>query len=228
MIDFTHLHVHSEYSILDGMSKIPALVDKAISDGMNAIALTDHGNMFGIKEFADCVKNKNKSLAADKQFKPIIGVEAYCARRTLYDKDKNFKTVNPRNGKEQIVDQSGYHLILLAKNKKGYENLCKLVSISWIDGEYYRPRIDKNVLEKYNEGLIVCSACLGGEIPQLVMNGNISAAEKSIMGFKSIFGDDYYLELQRHKTNREGADTSTYEKQKTVNVEILNLARKCF
>jgi DNA polymerase-3 subunit alpha len=227
MIDFTHLHVHTEYSILDGMSKIPVLVDKAINDGMNAIAVTDHGNMFGIKEFVDYVKSKNKTLSAEKQFKAIVGVEAYCARRTLYDKDKNFKTINPQNGKEQIVDQSGYHLILLAKNKKGYENLCKLVSISWIDGEYYRPRIDKNILEKYHEGLIVCSACLGGEIPQLIMKGNIEAAEKSVMWFKNIFGDDYYLELQRHKTNRENADTNTYEKQKTVNAEILKLAEKC-
>ncbi|MDR2064999.1 MAG: DNA polymerase III subunit alpha [Prevotellaceae bacterium] len=226
MIDFTHLHVHTEYSILDGMSKIPALVDKAISDGMNAIAVTDHGNMFGIKEFVDYVKTKNKSLPGDGHFKAIIGVEAYCARRTLYDKDKNFKKINPSTGKEQIVDQSGYHLILLAKNKKGYENLCKLVSISWIDGEYYRPRIDKNVLEKYHEGLIVCSACLGGEIPQLIMKGDIDAAEKSIMWFKNIFGSDYYLELQRHKTDRKNADTSTYERQKTVNAEILKLAEK--
>ncbi|MDR0754732.1 MAG: DNA polymerase III subunit alpha [Prevotellaceae bacterium] len=226
MTDFTHLHVHTEYSILDGMSKIPALVDKAISDGMNAVAVTDHGNMFGIKEFVDYVKTKNESLPADRQFKAIIGVEAYCARRTLYDKDKNFKKINPVTGKEQIVDQSGYHLILLAKNKKGYENLCKLVSISWIDGEYYRPRIDKNILEQYHEGLIVCSACLGGEIPQLIMKGDIDAAEKSAMWFKNIFGDDYYFELQRHKTNRKNADTGTYEKQKTVNAEILKLAEK--
>jgi DNA polymerase-3 subunit alpha len=227
MIDFTHLHVHTEYSILDGMSKIPALVDKAISDGMNAIAVTDHGNMFGIKEFVDYVKTKNKSLPDDKHFKAIIGVEAYCARRTLYDKDKNFKKINPATGKEQIVDQSGYHLIVLAKNKKGYENLCKLVSISWIDGEYYRPRIDKNVLEQYHEGLIVCSACLGGEIPQLIMKSDIDAAEQSIMWFKNIFGDDYYLEVQRHRTNRKNADTTTYERQKTVNAEILKLAEKC-
>ncbi|MDR1198754.1 MAG: DNA polymerase III subunit alpha [Prevotellaceae bacterium] len=227
MTDFTHLHVHTEYSILDGMSKIPALVEKAIRDGMNAVAITDHGNMFGIKEFVDYVKKKNKSLPADSGFKAIIGVEAYCARRTLYDKDKNFKRINPRTGKEHIVDQSGYHLVLLAKNKQGYENLCKLVSISWIDGEYYRPRIDKNILEEYHEGLIVCSACLGGEIPQLIMSGDTAAAENSIMWFKNIFGDDYYLELQRHKTDRTNADTTTYEKQKTVNAEILKLAEKC-
>ncbi|MDR1347328.1 MAG: DNA polymerase III subunit alpha [Prevotellaceae bacterium] len=227
MTDFTHLHVHTEYSILDGMSKIPALVEKAIQDGMNAVAITDHGNMFGIKEFADYVKKKNKNLPADSGFKAIIGVEAYCARRTLYDKDKNFKRINPGTGKEQTVDQSGYHLVLLAKNKQGYENLCKLVSISWIDGEYYRPRIDKNILEKYHEGLIVCSACLGGEIPQLIMSGDIAAAENSIMWFKNIFGDDYYLELQRHKTDRTNADTTTYEKQKAVNAEILKLAEKC-
>ena len=226
-MDFTHLHVHTEYSILDGMSKIPRLVDKALNVGMSAIAVTDHGSMFGIKEFVDYVKSKNKSLPDDKKFKAIIGVEAYCARRTLHDKDKSVKRINPTNGKEQIVDQSGYHLILLAKNKKGYENLCKLVSLSWIDGEYYRPRIDKNILEQYREGLIVCSACLGGEIPQHIMGGDIESAEKSIMWFKNVFRDDYYLEIQRHQTNREGADSKTYEKQKEVNTEIIKLAEKC-
>ena len=227
MIDFTHLHVHTEYSILDGMSKISSMVDKAINDGMNAIAVTDHGNMFGIKEFVDYVKRKNTLQPANKKFKAIIGVEAYCARRTLYDKDKNFKQINYKTGKEQIVDQSGFHLILLAKNKKGYENLCKLVSISWIDGEYYRPRIDKNILEKYHEGLIVCSACLGGEVPHFILAGSLEDAEKSVMWFKNLFGDDYYLELQRHKTNREGADRETYEKQKIVIAEMLKIAEKC-
>jgi DNA polymerase-3 subunit alpha len=180
------------------MSKIPDLVEKAKRCGMSALAITDHGNMFGMKEFMDYVGGQNKSVKGDiksqetilksdtatdeekneaktkieslqKQiFKPIIGVEAYCARRTLYDKDKDYKEVDPISGKEYIVDSSGYHLVLLAKNKTGYRNLCKLISIAWVDGEYRRPRIDKNILQQYKEGLIVCSACLGGEIAKLL------------------------------------------------------------
>src|SRR5574344_2261014 len=179
-IQFTHLHVHSHYSILDGMSKVPDLVDFAMENGMYSIALTDHGNMYGIKELTDYCKKINGGVKgkikeqedivsdettseSDKQkaqteierlkktfFKPIVGVEAYCARRTLYDKDKNVKMINPESGKEQVVDRSGYHLILLAKNKKGYQNLCKLISKSWIDGNYGRPRMDKIELEKYH------------------------------------------------------------------------------
>ena len=210
---FVHLHVHSHYSLLDGMSSIPALVDKAIADGMNALALTDHGNMFGAKEFYDYVNKKNKKKEACQKFKPILGVEAYCARRSRFDK----------TAKE---DASGWHLVLLAKNKKGYQNLCKLVSTSWIDGHYYRPRIDKEVLKQYSEGLIVSTACLAGEIPRKILDGNIKDAEASIQWFKSLFGDDFYLELHRHKTNKEGADRTVYEKQMEVNAVLLDLARK--
>ncbi|MCL2651582.1 MAG: DNA polymerase III subunit alpha, partial [Candidatus Azobacteroides sp.] len=210
---FVHLHVHSHYSLLDGMSSISGLVDKALHDGMKALALTDHGNMFGVKEFFDYVQKKNTGKEDHEKFKPILGVEAYCAHRTRFDKtDKE--------------DGRGWHLILLAKNKKGYQNLCKLVSTSWIDGYYYQPRIDKDVLKEYSEGLIVCSACLGGEIPRKIMAGNIQAAEESVLWFKSIFGDDYYLEVQRLKTDKEGADRTVYEKQKEVNAVILELARK--
>ena len=183
MPQFTHLHVHTHYSILDGMSKVGDLIDKCKRTGMNAIAITDHGNMFGIKELVDTaakvngkVKDAIKALqkelkkaeeicnwdsvneikaqieAKEKEyFKPIIGCEAYCARRSLHNKDKDFKTINPENGKEQIVDASGYHLVLLAKNPKGYENLCKIVSMAWIDGYYRRPRIDKELLEEFHE-----------------------------------------------------------------------------
>ncbi|MDL2256733.1 DNA polymerase III subunit alpha [Bacteroidales bacterium OttesenSCG-928-I14] len=210
---FVHLHVHSHYSELDGMSTVSGLVDKAIKDGMKALALTDHGVMYGIKEFYDYVEKKNKGLSAEEKFKPILGVEAYCARRTLYDKSMK-------------EDGSGWHLVLLAKNKKGYQNLCKLVSLSWIDGFYYRPRIDKDILEKYSEGLIVSSACLGGEIPKKISAGDMQAAEEAIYWFKRIFGDDFYLELQRHKTDKPGADRSTYEKQALVNEAILELASK--
>ncbi|MDR0865494.1 MAG: DNA polymerase III subunit alpha, partial [Candidatus Symbiothrix sp.] len=210
---FVHLHVHSHYSLLDGMSTIPGLVDKAIKNGMKAMALTDHGNMFGAKELYDYVNKKNKGKEAHEKFKPILGVEAYCARRTRFDKSTK-------------EDGSGWHLVLLAKNKKGYQNLCKLVSTSWIDGYYYRPRIDKDALEKYSEGLIVCSACLGGEIPKKIASGNLQAAEDAILWFKNLFGDDYYLEIHRHKTDKEGGDRTTYEKQVEVNKHLLELAQK--
>jgi len=210
---FVHLHVHSHYSLLDGMSSIPALVDKAIADGMNALALTDHGNMFGAKEFYDYVNKKNKNNDSSQKFKPVLGVEAYCARRSL-------------TAKSEKEDGSGWHLVLLAKNKKGYQNLCKLVSTSWIDGHYYRPRIDKELLKQYSEGLIVSTACLAGEIPRKILDGNIAGAEESIRWFKSVFGDDFYLELHRHKTDKKEADHTVYEKQVEVNEALLDLARK--
>jgi len=243
MSSFVHLHVHSHYSILDGMSSISGLVDKAAKNGMNAVALTDHGSMFGIKEFFNYTKKKNGKVkeqlsalevqfaavgiseeekaeilkqievAKHKLFKPIIGCEAYVARRG-------------RLSKENQDDRSGYHLILLAKNKKGYQNLCKLVSTSWIDGMYYRPRIDHEILEKYSEGLIVSTACLGGEIHKKVESGNLAEAEKAIMWYKRVFGDDFYIELQRHKTDKPNADYSTYEKQMLQNEELIKLARK--
>ncbi len=256
MGNFVHLHVHSHYSILDGMSKVPDLIAKAKKNGMYAMALTDHGNMFGIKEFTD-VSNKENGKVKDKIkeqqaildaedsteeqkseaqqkieelnkqfFKPIIGIEAYCARRTLYDQNKDVKAINPETGKEFIVDRSGWHLIILAKNKKGYQSLCKLASIAWVDGNYGRPRIDKNILEKYHEGLIVSSACLGGEIDQLLMGGKYEEAKKSVEWFKGIFGDDYYLEIMRHKTDKPGADTKVYERQESINPDIIRLAKE--
>ncbi len=265
MAQFTHLHVHSHYSMLDGMSKIPDLVKKAKRCGMYAMALTDHGNMFGIKDFLDTVAKENgkvkdriKELEAKikeleavegdtvmpegtssisqlreeleqtkgQMFKPIVGTEAYCARRTLYDKDKNLKEINPENGKERILDSSGYHLILLAKNLQGYHSLCKLASIAYTDGFYNRPRIDHNVLKQYHEGLIVCSACLGGEIPQLIMAGKLKEAEEAVLWFKEIFGDDYYIELMRHKTDKPNANYQTYELQEKINPVLIELARK--
>ena len=265
MVRFTHLHVHSHYSMLDGMSKVPELVKKAKDDGMYSMALTDHGNMFGIKDLLDTVNKENgkvrdriKELEAKIKeveelytlsevpegtpklselqeelakvkgqiFKPIVGTEAYCARRTLYDKDKNFKEINPENGKDRVVDRSGYHLILLAKNLQGYHSLCKLASIAYTDGFYDRPRIDHNVLEQYKEGLIVCSACLGGEIPQLILAGRLEEAEKQVLWFKERFGDDYYIELMRHKTDKPNANYDTYRLQMKVEPELIRLARK--
>ena len=227
MAQFTHLHVHSHYSMLDGMSKIPDLVNKAKRCGMYAMALTDHGNMFGIKDFLDTVAKVNKNRAeGEPEFKPIVGTEAYCARRTLYDKDKNLKEINPETGRERVVDSSGYHLILLAKNLQGYHSLCKLASIAYTDGFYNRPRIDHNVLEQYHEGLIVCSACIGGEIPQLIMKGDLEGAEKAVLWFKQLFGDDYYIELMRHKTDKPNANYQTYELQQKINPVLIELARK--
>ena len=245
-MNFTHLHVHSHYSVLDGMSKVPDLIDKCLRTGMRAVALTDHGCMYGIKEFLDAAKKTNKKLKEKAQeadveyipFKPIVGVEAYCARRGRKDRDKDLKGINAE-GKQYIIDQSGWHLILLAKNKKGYHNLCKIVSESFMDECYYRrPRIDKELLREFHEGIICSSACLGGEISQKVMEGllqsaslpfeeRFKAAIEAVDWFKSIFGDDYYLEIQRHQTDKEGADQMVYQKQKDVNEVLVEIAKCC-
>lgn len=222
-MSFVHLHVHSNYSILDGMSKVPELVKRAMKLGMPALALTDHGCMYGIKEFIDVTNKANKG--ADKPLKPIVGIETYCARRSRNLKDNNFKELN-EDGKEIVVDKGGWHLILLAKNKIGYKNLCKLSSIAFIEGFYNRPRIDKELLEKYHEGLIVTSACLGGEIPQLILKDKVDEAEKSIRWFKNLFGDDFYLEVQAHKGNIEELNDAVYKRQLKVNKVIYELAEK--
>lgn len=189
MEDFVHLHVHTQYSLLDGQAAIPRLVDKAIADGMRGMAITDHGNMFGIKEFFDyCTKvNGKRKKEGLEPFKPIFGCEMYVARRG----DKSL-----REGKQ---DESGWHLVVLAKNETGYKNLIKLVSRSWVDGYYMRPRTDHKDLARFHEGLIISSACLGGEIPKKILAGDMAAAEKAILWFKEMQGDDYYLEVQRHK-----------------------------
>ena len=205
MIPFTHLHVHSQYSILDGAASVNSLINKAKSDNMTALALTDHGTMFGIKEFhLNCKK---------AGIKPILGCETYVAARTI-------------NNKNDKIDRSGYHLILLAKNKIGYHNLVKLISIANTEGFYYRPRIDKNLLEKYSEGLIVSSACLGGEIPSLLMKNQIKEAEDAILWYKKVFGDDYYLELQRHPSELPQQRQEVYDEQVKVNELILTLSQK--
>ena len=256
MSQFVHLHVHSHYSILDGMSKIPDLIKKCKHLGMNAVALTDHGNMYGIKEFLNCAKKENdkvkdaikaqEAIAADASaspeqqeqarrevealkaslFKPILGMEAYCARRSLHQKDKNVKEVNPETGTERIVDSSGYHLILLAKNMQGYRNLCKLSSIAFTEGFYNRPRIDHEVLKEHREGLICCSACLGGEIPQLILKGDLDKADSAVQWFKGVFGDDYYIELQRHHTTKPNSNQNVFQTQQRVNPVLVELARK--
>ncbi len=262
MQDFVHLHVHTQYSILDGQASIPALVDKAIRDGMRGMAITDHGNMMGIKEFFnytsklrgkaakavkaareklqaindgtyqpeagsdDAKKSKEDLLAetmreVEKQqriadFMPIFGCEMYVARR-------GDKTLH-----EGKIDQSGWHLVVLAKNEKGYHNLIKLVSRAWVDGFYMRPRTDPADLEEYREGLIVCSACLGGEVPKKILDGEIEEAEKTIEWYKRVFGEDYYLELQRHEVKDPGirANRETFPLQEKVNKILVELAQK--
>ena len=244
MSKFVHLHVHTQYSILDGQASINALVDKAMADGMPALAITDHGNMFGIKEFFNYVSKKNSktkgaikeaeaaakeaetagdiALAEEKRrdadelkgkiFKPILGCEVYVANESLLTHvDKH---------------DTGRHLILLAKNEKGYHNLVKIVSRAWTEGFYSHPRTDKADIEAHKEGLIVCSACLGGEIPRLISAGQIDEAEKRVKWWKDTFGDDYYLELQRHKATVPRANHETFPLQQRVNEELIRIARK--
>ncbi|MCH5181312.1 MAG: DNA polymerase III subunit alpha [Prevotellaceae bacterium] len=245
MLDFVHLHVHTQYSILDGQASVAKLLAKATADGMRGMAVTDHGNMMGIKEFFDEankmtakagkqvaeLEEKLAAVSAEEEresicrqlekarrtaaFKPIFGCEMYCARRGML-------------AKETKEDQSGWHLIVLAKNKTGYHNLIKLVSNSWVDGFYMRPRTDHEQLERYKEGLIICSACLGGELPQKIMKGDIAGAEASAKWFRDIWGEDYYIELQRHevKDPQQRANRETYPLQVKTNAELINIAHK--
>jgi len=218
MSSFVHLHVHTQYSVLDGQASVQALVDKAIADGMPAIAITDHGNMFGVKEFTNYIKKavkKHQEKGEDVALKPIIGCEVYVARHGKGNKRREVKD-----------DARGWHLILLAKNYQGYKNLIKIVSRAWTDGLYYTPRTDHADLEKYHEGLICCSACLGGEIPQYILKGDLEKAEAAVLWFKKLFGEDYYLELQRHKPTVPEAAQDTYPKQLEVNARLMELARK--
>ena len=220
MEDFVHLHVHTYYSILDGQSSIKKLVDKAIGDGMKGMAITDHGDMFGIKEFHDICNGVNKQRKKDglEPFKPIFGCEMYVARR------------GDMRLKDTKEDLGGYHLIVLAKNANGYKNLIKLVSNSWVDGFYNRPRTDHKELEKYHEDLIVCSACIAGEVPAKILRGDIEGARKSIEWHKNLWGDDYYLELQRHEVKNPDpnfrANRETFPLQQQANKVLIELAKE--
>ena len=195
MTEFTHLHVHTNFSILDGAANIELLVKKAADSGMKALAITDHGNMYGVLRFTDAAQKNG--------IKPLVGCEVYVSDGSRHDK----------RGRE---DRSGYHLILIAKNRKGYENLSRICSIGFLEGFYYTPRIDKEVLRKYSEGIIASSACLGGELPQALMNHGMEKAEQVIQEHLEIFGEDYYLELQRHGL----------PEQEPVNQQLLTLAEK--
>ena len=195
-MQFIHLHNHSHYSLLDGLPKIPELVAEAKKNNMKALGLTDHGVMYGVIEFyQECIKNG---------IKPIIGVEFYLARRGLKDKKPN-------------IDARPYHLILLARNNIGYNNLLKLTSIAHLEGFYYKPRIDWPTLEKYHEGLIAMSACLNGQIPQVILAGDQKEASDLVLKYKNLFGkDNFYLEIQSHPGQEE---------QERVNKELINLSK---
>lgn len=218
MEDFIHLHVHTYYSILDGQSPVEKLVDKAVANGMRGMAITDHGNMFGVKELYNyCNKINGKLKEQGKEpFKPIFGCEMYVARRTKADRVK------------EKGDAGGYHLIVLAKNYHGYKNLIKLVSRAWVDGFYSKPRTDRADLEKYHEDIIVCSACIAGEVPAKILKGDIPGAREAIEWYKSVFGDDYYLELQRHevKDPNQRANRETFPLQQRANKELIKLAKE--
>ena len=205
MSQFVHLHVHTQYSILDGASAIKPLIKRAKALGMPSLAITDHGNMFGVKEFHDA--------AVKEGVKPILGCEVYVATGSRFDK---------KRGRED----RGHHLILLAKNLTGYHNLAKMVSYAFTEGYYYHPRVDKELLRTYHEGIICCSACFGGELPQAIMHGGFDKAEAVVREFKEIFGDDYYLEMQLHRSGDPRRDADVYENQKRVNAVILELAAK--
>ena len=218
MQDFVHLHVHTYYSILDGQSSVQKLVDKAIADGMRGMAITDHGNMFGIKELYNYCNKVNGKLKEEgkPEFKPIIGCEMYVAHHKKTDKVRDHG------------DQSGYHLIVLAKNYHGYKNLIKLVSRAWVDGFYMRPRTDREDLEKYHEDLIVCSACIAGEVPAKVLKGDIKGAREAVEWYHNLFGDDYYLELQRHevKDPHQRANRETFPLQQRANKVLMEFAKE--
>ena len=204
---FVHLHVHTQYSILDGFSAIPKLFKRASQLGMGALAITDHGNMYGVKEFF-------KVAGKYPDIKPIIGCEVYVTRHydhRLRDNDH----------------RAYYHLILLAKNYEGYKNLSKIVSIGHIEGKYYdKPRVTHEIIEKYHDGLICCSACLAGEIPRDIVAGDMDGARKAIQWHKDVFGDDYYLEVQLHKTEVPGGPTDVYEHQTVSNANDVHFVMK--
>ena len=218
MEDFIHLHVHTYYSLLDGQSPVEKLVDKAIANGMRGMAITDHGNMFGVKELFNYCNKVNGKLKKDgkEPFKPIFGCEMYVAHRKKSDRVK------------EKGDMGGYHLIVLAKNYNGYKNLIKLVSRAWVDGYYMRPRTDREDLEKYHEDLIVCSACIAGEVPAKILKNDIAGAREAIEWYKNLFGDDYYLELQRHEVRdpHQRANRETFPLQQQANKVLMELAKE--
>ena len=191
---FTHLHVHTQYSLLDGAAKISDLVAYAKEIGMKSLAITDHGVMYGVVDFYQ--------EAMKQGIKPVIGCEVYLTNGSRFEKTN-------RDGM--------YHLILLAENDEGYHNLMKLVSLGHLEGFYYKPRIDKDILRQYSKGIICMSACIAGEIPVQILRGNLEGAENSLKDYLDIFGkDNFFLEIQDHDL----------EEEHTVNTELKRLAKK--
>ncbi|UMZ74494.1 DNA polymerase III subunit alpha [Natranaerofaba carboxydovora] len=194
--DFVHLHVHTQYSLLDGASRVKELIEMVKEKNMNAVAITDHGVMYGVVDFY--------KEARAKGIKPILGSEVYVSPRTRFDKDPK-------------IDSNQYHLVLLAENETGYKNLMKLVTKSYLEGFYYKPRVDTELLERHSEGLIALSACLGGEIPTSILKSDYEKAKEKAMQYKSIFGENnFFLELQDHGLPEE----------KQVNAELVRLSRE--
>ena len=194
-MNFTHLHVHTEYSLLDGCARIKKLIDRAAELGQKSIAITDHGVMYGVIDFY--------KYAVQKGVKPIIGCEVYVASRSRFDKQKGL---------------DGYtHLVLLCKDNEGYQNLIKLVSAGFTEGFYSKPRVDHELIKKYSKGLVCLSACLAGEIPRALMNGDYEKAKGTALFYKSVFGEDFYLEIQDHGI----------EEQKLVNPQIIRISNEC-
>ncbi|MBS1767025.1 MAG: DNA polymerase III subunit alpha [Acidobacteria bacterium] len=206
-MSFVHLHTHTEHSLLDGLTRIPDLVKKAQDTGMPAVAVTDHGNMFGMMKLFDaCEKTADKD--GNWGVKPILGSEVYVAPRTRFDRKLEAKNLSGEEGIEDCVDPSGsrdagYHLVLLAKNPTGFKNLSKLVSAGFTEGFYYKPRIDKELLKEHSEGLIALTACLGGEVQARILQNRLDQAEKVAREFREIFGDDFYLEIQDQGIQKE-------------------------
>lgn len=207
MPEYVHLHCHTQYSLLDGAANIATMMDKAVADGQKGVALTDHGNMFGAFKF---VAEANK-----RNIKPIVGCEFYLVE------DRHKKAFSRAAGESD----KRYHQLMLAKNQKGYQNLSKLCSLGFIEGKYSKfPRIDKELVEQYHEGIIATSCCLGAEIPQAILKGNLEDAEEKLKWWLNIFGEDFYIELQRHRglENIDGTGVS----QEDINQELIKLARK--
>ncbi|MCM1520671.1 MAG: DNA polymerase III subunit alpha [Lachnoclostridium sp.] len=239
MNPFVHLHVHSQYSLLDGQASVTSLVDKAMADGQLGLALTDHGNMFGVKEYFNYFNKiskkykgklseaKEKLASAADSEKPAIEAEiASIEKKLAFKPIFGCEMYIVGNGSLRERQDKGRHLIVLAKNLKGYKNLIKIVSQGFTEGFYSHPRTDHEALAAHSEGLIVASACLGGELPKYIMNGDIDAAERTLLWYKEVFGDDYYVEIQRHKTDVPGGNTETYDRQRQVNPVLIDLARK--
>ena len=207
MQSFIHLHNHTHYSLLDGASHIPTLMDKAVADGQRGIAITDHGNMFGVFEFVTEAKKRD--------LKPIVGCEFYLVA------DRHKRQFQPSKGERD----NRYHQLLLAKDQEGYQNLSKLCSLGFIEGVYSGyPRIDKELLLQYHKGLIATSCCIGAEIPQTILSGNLEKAEELLKWWIEVFGEDYYIELQRQRGLESIDDTGMSQEQ--VNQILLGFAKK--